>query len=212
MRLGREPNGKAWAIAGSSSHTPCDPRWPRVSAWFSCCSLTCSLTRSASSQALASVVRVPLLHWTTSVIQANHTLGLSPLPGQAHHLSQQPASPSVHHHCPPPPSDQPGRSNLFSFPVSLSKSHLGYQLCGFPLLSQSIAPLFSKPPLLTSLTLHKYVHIHASSSRLPLTSARLSSRSSSLLTQRRQWHPTPVLLPGESHGWRSLVGCSPWSR
>ena len=27
---------------------------------------------------------------------------------------------------------------------------------------------------------------------------------------RRQWHPTPVLLPGNSHGWRSLVGCSPW--
>ena len=29
---------------------------------------------------------------------------------------------------------------------------------------------------------------------------------------RRQWHLTPVLLPGESHGWRSLVGCSPWGR
>ena len=28
--------------------------------------------------------------------------------------------------------------------------------------------------------------------------------------QRRQWHPTPVLLPGKSHGWRSLVGCSSW--
>ena len=28
--------------------------------------------------------------------------------------------------------------------------------------------------------------------------------------QRKQWHPTPVLLPGKSHGWRSLVGCSPW--
>ena len=27
---------------------------------------------------------------------------------------------------------------------------------------------------------------------------------------RRQWHPTPVLLPGKSHGWRSLVGCGPW--
>ena len=27
---------------------------------------------------------------------------------------------------------------------------------------------------------------------------------------RRKWHPTPVLLPGESHGQRSLVGCSPW--
>ena len=29
---------------------------------------------------------------------------------------------------------------------------------------------------------------------------------------RRQWHPTPVLLPGKSHGWRSLVDCSPWGR
>ena len=28
----------------------------------------------------------------------------------------------------------------------------------------------------------------------------------------RQWHPTSVLLPGKSHGWRSLVGCSPWGR
>ena len=30
--------------------------------------------------------------------------------------------------------------------------------------------------------------------------------------RRRQWHPTPVLLPGKSHGQRSLVGCSPWGR
>ena len=29
---------------------------------------------------------------------------------------------------------------------------------------------------------------------------------------RRLWHPTPVLLPGESHGRSSLVGCSPWGR
>ena len=29
---------------------------------------------------------------------------------------------------------------------------------------------------------------------------------------RRQWHPTPVLLPGKSHGWRSLLGYSPWGR
>ena len=29
---------------------------------------------------------------------------------------------------------------------------------------------------------------------------------------RRQWHPTLVLLPGKSHGRRSLVGCSPWER
>ena len=29
---------------------------------------------------------------------------------------------------------------------------------------------------------------------------------------RRQWHPTPVLLPGKFHRWGSLVGCSPWDR
>ena len=28
--------------------------------------------------------------------------------------------------------------------------------------------------------------------------------------RRRRWHPTPVLLPGKSHGRRSLGGCSPW--
>ena len=37
----------------------------------------------------------------------------------------------------------------------------------------------------------------------------VSSRRS---CKRRQWHPTPVLLPGNSHGRRSLVGCSPWGR
>ena len=40
---------------------------------------------------------------------------------------------------------------------------------------------------------------------LPLGLTSLSSR-------RRQWQPTPVLLPRKSHGWRSLVGCSPWGR
>ena len=30
------------------------------------------------------------------------------------------------------------------------------------------------------------------------------------ITWRRQWHPTPVLLPGESQGWGSLVGCHLW--
>ena len=29
---------------------------------------------------------------------------------------------------------------------------------------------------------------------------------------RRKWQPTPVFLPGESHGWRNLVGYSPWGR
>ena len=29
---------------------------------------------------------------------------------------------------------------------------------------------------------------------------------------RRAWQPTPVFFPGESHGQRSLVGYSSWSR
>ena len=31
-------------------------------------------------------------------------------------------------------------------------------------------------------------------------------------TWRRQWNPVPILLPGNSHGRRSPVGCSPWGR
>ena len=48
------------------------------------------------------------------------------------------------------------------------------------------------------------------------TQAKLSSQGKWLYKNsncnygRRQWHPTPVLLPRKSHGWRSLVGCSPW--
>ena len=34
----------------------------------------------------------------------------------------------------------------------------------------------------------------------------------SKLVWRRQWHPIPILLPENSHGRRSLVGCSPWGR
>ena len=33
-----------------------------------------------------------------------------------------------------------------------------------------------------------------------------------VINRRRQWHPTPALLPGKSHGRRSLVGCSPQGR
>ena len=29
---------------------------------------------------------------------------------------------------------------------------------------------------------------------------------------RRKWHPIPVFLPGESHGQRTQVGCSPQGR
>ena len=35
---------------------------------------------------------------------------------------------------------------------------------------------------------------------------------STFMHWKRKWQPTPVFLPGESHGRRSLVGCSPWGR
>ena len=41
---------------------------------------------------------------------------------------------------------------------------------------------------------------------------KLEIEGNSTNLRRRQWHPTPVLLPGKSHGQRSLVGYSPWSR
>ena len=40
------------------------------------------------------------------------------------------------------------------------------------------------------------------------TTVQLYSSHTSLW--RRQWQPTPVRLPGKSHGWKSLEGCSPW--
>ena len=35
---------------------------------------------------------------------------------------------------------------------------------------------------------------------------------STFMHWRRKWQPTPMFLPGESHGWKSLAGCSPWGR
>ena len=40
-----------------------------------------------------------------------------------------------------------------------------------------------------------------------MASSTLVLMSVSHISWRRQWHPTPVLLPGKSHGWRNLVGC-----
>ena len=59
----------------------------------------------------------------------------------------------------------------------------------------------------------KYLSMGISSSFQKVSSfLLLIIASGSLLKQRRQWHPTPVLLPGKSHGQRSLVGYSPWGR
>ena len=44
----------------------------------------------------------------------------------------------------------------------------------------------------------------------PITSWQIDGQT--VDTAAEFWQPTPVFLPGESHGWRSLVGCSPRGR
>ena len=39
---------------------------------------------------------------------------------------------------------------------------------------------------------------------------RRRRRKENVREWRRKWQPTPVFLPGESQGWRSLVGCHLW--
>ena len=44
------------------------------------------------------------------------------------------------------------------------------------------------------------------------TSVRSLGREDPLEKGRREWQSTPIFLPGESYGWRNLVGYSPWGR
>ena len=46
----------------------------------------------------------------------------------------------------------------------------------------------------------------------PVVGTVIELNRSNTKLQRRQWHPTPVFLPGESQGWGSLVGCHLWGR
>ena len=56
----------------------------------------------------------------------------------------------------------------------------------------------------------QWLRIHIPSAGGPGSVPDQGNRSHLLQLRRRQWQPTPVLLPGKSHGQRSLVGCSPW--
>ena len=46
--------------------------------------------------------------------------------------------------------------------------------------------------------------------RMDFFSILIDNSKEIMETWRRKWQPTPVFLPGKSHGWRSLVGYSPW--
>ena len=66
---------------------------------------------------------------------------------------------------------------------------------------------FSRSVMSSSLRPHEPQH-----ARHPCPSPTPGVYPNSCPLRRRQWQPTPVLLPGRSHGWRGLVGCSPWGR
>ena len=57
-----------------------------------------------------------------------------------------------------------------------------------------------------------YINMNPPQVYMCFISRKYDFRIPRYVLQRKQWHPTPVLLPGKSHGWRSLVGCSPWGR
>ena len=53
---------------------------------------------------------------------------------------------------------------------------------------------------------------HLASTGFSVSQPEIGVGGTCRLNWRRQWQPTPVLLPGKSYGQRSLVGCSPWGR
>ena len=61
-----------------------------------------------------------------------------------------------------------------------------------------------------SMTPKHFPPVQSFPAELVSSTSDLANISSSGSLRRRQWHPTPVLLPGKSHGLRSLVGCSSW--
>ena len=97
---------------------------------------------------------------------------------------------------------------IFVTPTSGSKKTLIW------FLSESVLPMFSPQSFIVSgLIFRSLIHFEfIFMYGFRDCSNFIFSHVAIQFTWRRQWHPTPVLLPGKSHGWRSLEGCSPWGR
>ena len=90
-----------------------------------------------------------------------------------------------------------------------------------PQLEESKPECINKHPAQPEINNHKKIHIMLGPLVICLWILMVASdciywamgRHFVLLNRkwrRSWWHPTPVLLPGKSHGRRSLVGCGPW--
>ena len=82
--------------------------------------------------------------------------------------------------------------------------HCSSSLAEFPMTSDGIY----KKKIASFLFVSQYANKNSLTFNYTLEKGIIAFHFS--LCWRRQWQPTPVLLPGNSHGRRSLVGCSPW--
>ena len=100
-------------------------------------------------------------------------------------------------------------------PHSLSTNHSGLHFCSDPEVKIFPISLSFRSCSHVTISEEAFLASYLVSHALIFHSIHLALKlfyDLSALTWRRQWHPTPVLLPGKSHGWKSLVGCSPWGR
>ena len=91
--------------------------------------------------------------------------------------------------------------------VTLEKPEQGDLQSARPAVTPSLNPEHlsgAETPLIPQTV---FVSYESSRNSVP---AYLHLRRFTVCKRRRRWHPTLVLLPGKSHGRRSLVGCSPW--
>ena len=109
--------------------------------------------------------------------------------------------------------------SIVSFTIILSFSGLSFHLA-YSFLCCAKSFKFNQAPLVYFCFYFHYsqwcviedLFWFMSSSVLPMFSSKFYSFCFCSYIWRRQWQPTPVLLPGKSNGRRSLVGCSPWGR
>ena len=102
------------------------------------------------------------------------------------------------------PSDRPASSKI----------HGSWQLSDSEISGTSVW-MPPPSPLLPSLFSYKvfgFSHFFFMVPRFLVSSPGIAIMINPYQAGRRQWHPPLVLLPGKSHGRRSLVGCSPWGR
>ena len=83
-------------------------------------------------------------------------------------------------------------------------------LCSLRFTATTSHPFSPLSPLLNRQILSDNTSVKSWESSFLSNESEVNHWKTNLVRTRRQWHPTPLLLPGKSHGWRSLVGCSPW--